>query len=391
LKHIYKERLPESFEVLDGLIDCTNINLAVFLERVKTFKSNMFVIMNAETLEGGQLETLFSFMSNPGIAAKGISLNLIQRENAMLHTAPWIHGVKWEDDEAGHENKLLWKALIVDQVHIEVVWIVWSHKIGAGKTHHVQNELNSCCIDEFAKVAVHEKSSVASIIRDLENKFSRDLGTKAVHMNFADAPTDQEATHWVADLNHFFLSLVFLRSVRSPVSARSFHLDESNWRIYVELPNHDGDSMSEMITQWLRKNIPVLTLCGTSHSPPICYAIDDKTRRVCAHLRAYDNGTINRKFSVRLQRILFVLDKSGSIEVQMGQSMALSIVTDNALRIFDCHIGIGDMFGVVMCNHAVDVSIPLQPIFDEACRIRMRQTLDSVQHHANGGTAMYTV
>ena len=90
------------------------------------------------------------------------------------------------------------------------------------------------------------------------------------------------------------------------------------------------------------------------------------------------------------RRILFVLDKSGSIEVQMGQSTALSIVTDNALRIFDCHIGIGDMFGVIMFNHTVDVSIPLQPVFDEACRIRMRQTLDSVRHHADGGTAMYT-
>ena len=75
---------------------------------------------------------------------------------------------------------------------------------------------------------------------------------------------------------------------------------------------------------------------------------------------------------------MFVLDKSGSIEVQMGQSTALSIVIDNAVHIFDCHIGIGDMFGVVMFNHTVDVRIPLQPIFDEACRNRMRQTLDSV-------------
>ena len=134
--------MPETFEVLDGLIDCTSDNLAVFLERVKTFKSNTFVIMNVEALEGRHLEMLLSFLSDPGIAAKGISLNLIQREGAMLHTAPWIQGVKWEDDGAGDENKSVWKALIVDQVHIEAVSIVWSHKNGAGKTHHIQNELN---------------------------------------------------------------------------------------------------------------------------------------------------------------------------------------------------------------------------------------------------------
>ena len=31
LKHIFKERLPESCDVLDGLIDCTNDNSCHFL------------------------------------------------------------------------------------------------------------------------------------------------------------------------------------------------------------------------------------------------------------------------------------------------------------------------------------------------------------------------
>ena len=89
----------------------------------------------------------------------------------------------------------------------------------------------------------------------------------------------------------------------------------------------------------MSKHIPCVLLCGSLETPPTRLILDDQTRRVCTYLRAYENGTIDRKFEpVQQRRILFVLDKSGSMA-----GSALSVATDNALRIYDTHINAGDV------------------------------------------------
>lgn len=336
--------------MLDCLVDCSYDKLSVFLERVKTFRSCTFAVLNIESLDGNLLESLLSFLSNPEIGTLGIRLHLIQREGSMLHTAPWIDGTRWEADDYHSSRDARWKDLIRDKLHIDKVTIVWSPQSGTGKTRYIKEKLNERMIRntevESAKVTIHEGSSITALTEALSKKFSKNRGPKAVHLNLAHHfdRSEDKFLSFADCINHFFFSLLVLRVVRDPASAKSFHLSESNWRIYLELPNSECESTSGSVQAWLCRHIPILLLCGRLETPPTSLILDEPTRRVCTYLRAYDNGTIDRKFEpVQHKRILLVLDKSGSMQVDLGTGSALSVATDNALRIFDSHINVGDV------------------------------------------------
>jgi hypothetical protein len=154
---------------------------------------------------------------------------------------------------------------------------------------------------------------------------------------------------WQADVNHFFFSILILGCVHDTSSSLSFHLGEGSWKIFIELPSEDGVSSME----WLWRHIPVLAICGTVQEPPNVFAVDEATRRVCTYLRAYDNGTINRKFKTSQKQITFVLDVSGSMSAEVGGGLsALAAAIENAVRIFDSHIQPGDVsfVGVLVPN-----------------------------------------
>lgn len=352
LQDVYKHRLPEEFEVLDGLVDGTREKLSVFLNRVKTFRSGTFAILNIEALDGSLLEVILSFLSDSSISGEGIRLHLIQKEGSMLHSSPWIHGVRWETDELSANDESDWKTLILSQIDINEVSVVWSPESGAGKSRYIQQKLSDGAVNdstvESAKVTVHERSTIKSLTQHLATKFSQGTGAKAVHLNLAYLPTmtgDDESVRWVASLHRFFFSLMVLRFVRDSESALSFHLGEANWRIYVEFPNLGSDNSTiNSVTAWLQRHVPVLYLCCTLETPPTRLAIDPETRRVCTYLRAYEDGTIDRKFEPRTHRgLVLVFDRSGSMGWDFGNATALSVATDNALRIFDSHVGVGDV------------------------------------------------
>ena len=92
--------------------------------------------------------------------------------------------------------------------------------------------------------------------------------------------------------------------------------------------------------------MPILACCATFEGPNEEYDIDEKARRVCTYLRAYDNGTIDRKFNSipTKKQLLFVIDKSGSMGQQMGNGKsALDVAIDNAIRIVDSHLQTEDV------------------------------------------------
>lgn len=341
--------MPEAFEVFDGLVDGTREKLSVFLERVKTFRSHTFTILNVEALDGKLLEVILSFLSNPGVALEGIRLHLIQREGSILHSSPWTRGMRWESDEHHVDHQSAWRASILDQVHINQVSVVWSPRSGAGKTRFIHQEMTENIRRDFGaesfKITIHERSTIATLTKDLVSKFSQASAAGSVHFNLTCLPTidDDASMHWVECLNHFFFSLLVLRYVRDSDSAVSFHLP-SCWNVFVEVPNSEFRSTSASVTEWLQRNVPILLLCGTLVTPPNRLEIDEETRRVAIYLRAFDDGTIDRKFEPRQQRrIILVLDRSGSMQALLGNGTALSVATDNALRIYDTHIRVGDV------------------------------------------------
>jgi hypothetical protein len=57
----------------------------------------------------------------------------------------------------------------------------------------------------------------------------------------------------------------------------------------------------------------------------------------------------------------------------------LGIATDNALRLFDSHVLVGDLFGLTMFDDTTDVVIPLQEVSDEVTKGRLRAQLHQVR------------
>lgn len=304
-------------------------------------------MLNIEMLEGKLLETILTFLSNPTIGEE-IRLHLIQRDGSLLHTAPWIRGERWESDEhhdANGDSKSEWSALILDETHVKQVSVVWSRQSAYGKTSYIESARRGSGA-ESAKITIHERSSIESLTEALTANFTQNVGVKVMHLNLTCRFDDDgdENMNRTACLNRFFFSLLVLRSVKGYDSSQSFHLGDCSWRIYLEFPNDGGESTRDSVEKWLRKHAPILLLCGTLVTPPTDFLVNEETRRVCTYLRAYDNGTIDRKFEPSQQkRIVLVLDRSGSMAMSLGAVSALQVAVDNALRIFDGHIAVDDV------------------------------------------------
>jgi hypothetical protein len=234
-----------------------------------------------------------------------------------------------------------WNARVLDDVAISEVNVIASMSCGTGKTRFIREELNkfeSTEVDsQAASIVVHEKSSICSLVEALKSKFSRSSGRRALHISFTSMPTfeKQHEKRWLLEMNHFFLSLLVLRSVYDPISATCFSLSGEKWKFFFEMPL----SADESAEDWLVKSIPVIASCGTFFNPSNQFIIDHEARRVCTYLRAFQTGTINRKFEGGAKkRIVLVLDCSGSMSGRPFQD-----AVNNAVGIFDSHVVEGDV------------------------------------------------
>ena len=117
-------------------------------------------------------------------------------------------------------------------------------------------------------------------------------------------------------LNYVFYSLLMTRSVYDSSSKQSFHLGKRRWDFFVELqaflsPTND---LQRETRKKLSQFIPILAHCSSIRESLPLFEIDEETRRVCTYLRAYDNGTIDRKFQKHEpKQVIFVVDESGSM------------------------------------------------------------------------------
>ena len=303
------------------------------------------MILNTEKLSGENQEKILSFLSCQGIFSRGINIHCIQSANTILHTSPWVEGRLWDNDAistiASNDDADWFKRKILDRIHVEQVSIVASSSCGSGKTRFVSDELSRLKCEnqntQIASVNIHEGTSLASLVKSLSSKFLHCDQKAAVHFSLT---CTQYEPKWMEMVNNFFFSLLVLRTVHDPGSVSSFHLGPNHWRFFIEIQSVPSNQSP---TEWLRSSMPLLFYCGSISFPPREYFIDPKTRRICTYLRAFDNGTIDRKFC-SYKRVLFLLDESGSMEIEIdGTKNALDIATDNALSIFDNHIQVDDV------------------------------------------------
>ena len=82
---------------------------------------------------------------------------------------------------------------------------------------------------------------------------------------------------------------------------------------------------------------------------PSEFEIDSKANRVCTYLRAFSDGTINRKFAPLSKRIVFVLDESGSMSGSKANQAVNSII-----QLFDSHVQIGDVSGCTVLHFYIE-------------------------------------
>jgi hypothetical protein len=340
-----QNRLPYSFEVLDGAVPCTQERLSLFLDRVKAFPSLRFTIISAEKLSSHNLEMLVAFLSDREVGSLGICFHCIQRGDSLIHTAPWIEGRSW-DAESPKDLKHNWSKSITEK--IEVMVVAGAHT-GTGKTRFIREQqkarLENMPNAQSASTVIHEKSSIFSLVRTLRRKFRSTQGKCALHISFAFIPFDRMLHEdWLREINHFFFSMIVLRHVYDPIAATSFSFT-GEWELFIELPG----TVCEDADSWLKRNIPTIYLCAILRNPGKLFVLDDEARRVCTYLRAYENGTINRRYEgAAKKRIVLVLDTSGS----MGGIPYRDAIC-NAVNIFDSHVVEGDVSNLGIANRRV--------------------------------------
>jgi hypothetical protein len=226
------------------------------------FTSYTFVLLNVDRLAGNLPEKLISFLSKLDVASSGIQLHCIQSKPSLLHTGPWVDGASWDSESLqielnkGGVQDETWKRLILDPIFVDYVHILWTPSSGTGKTWFIRRQLSELqkVGSEVATITIHEESSISSLMGDLSKKFPSTEKKRAVHFNFCYIPDRSEATcSWLESVNHFFFSLLILRSAYDPASGRSFHLGERSWKIFIELPAETATAYD-----WLRVNIPTV-------------------------------------------------------------------------------------------------------------------------------------
>jgi uncharacterized protein YegL len=380
---------------------CSPERLSLFLDRVKLFPSCRFVMANAEQLESSGLEVLLSFFSDRRISLLGINLHCILRGDSLLHTTPWLREVSWDGDSISAPSDL-WEINLRKAFPLVVVS---SQACGTGKTRLIRQELDSLKSQgaHVVAIVVHEMSSLRSLVEALKCEIRNIDCWLALYISFTFMPSrSAQTTKWLDDVNHFLFSLFALRMVYDPASATSLTLPRGKCNVFIEMPSAPSGGSAD---EWLKSHAAIVDVFATYRSPVEQFVIDEKARRVCTYLRAFSDGTINRKFEGGARkRIVLVLDCSGSMDGRPFQD-AIS----NAAGIIESHVVPDDVscftcryihgcratgcsvvfvlqeFGVFLFDHRVHAPIPIHAVRDTSDLVfRVRQL-----HCSGGGTSMY--
>ncbi|KAL7555253.1 hypothetical protein ACHAWF_018911 [Thalassiosira exigua] len=392
LTHIYKRRCPASFEILDAACIKSPDEIHLFLDRALAFPDQTFTIIGVNELSSKEQQIIANFLAKHSRSEENMHLHCVQSGDTILHAPPGVEIRLW-DDAAMEEDELNeWlQDHVTNRSHINEISIVCGPS-GSGKTRYIRRtmkELETRGVDT-ASMYIHEDFSLSKAVASLNAKFRGGTSHhRAIHLSFSMGASGTPPKHLLLSINNFFNSFLILRSIYDPSFGSCFHSGMHSYGIFVELDCAESESAAQ---GWLRSFVPVLTCCNGVVQPPPVYTIDDQTRRVCIYLRAYDNGTIDRKFdpTPRHKRMMFVLDKSESMEIDLGGRNSLEVAADCMMSIFDSHVQMMDHVGLMRFNHQYEVLIPLQQVENDDQRGRLRNAMVAARNNPRGSTHMYT-
>lgn len=326
-----------------------------FLNRVKTFQCMTFVIVNVQALTSALKECIFHFLSRNSEIAGEISFHCIQHKSSTLPVLPWVNNNIWDFNSGlklpsvnASRNKL-------KQLHEGIHgWIkdfsVVSSTSGGGKTRYIKTKMGKLCTGEGytdGTFYLNEGFQIGSAIRFLSKRFQGVGSKKVVHFILSFGPSEDIQRRDLLKMIHsFFLSFIFIGHLYDPQSGLSFDIRQYEWSVFFEyqLWNETEDGIL-----WLNTFLPAVACIANFDSPPSEFEIDSKANRVCTYLRAFSDGTINRKFVPLSKRIVFVLDESGSMSGSKANQAVNSII-----QLFDSHVQIGDVSGCTVLHFYIE-------------------------------------
>jgi hypothetical protein len=342
--------LPRRFEILDCQWVCSVEKIKMFLLRVAAFPSFHFLVLNTQDLSSQHQELLINFISSRN-KSNCVNVHFVQHTETTLDESTSIKYERWSNDRVREimtnqkDSVQTWLKNHILQGNIfERISVVYTSRCGTGKTRYILEELKKIRDSEpnvrIARISIHEGSSLQSLVQSMLTEFNLSSTSNVVYFSFM-VSLESGNTALLDMLNYFFRSLFLTKSVQDLKNDITFHLGCGRWKVFVELPS--SSCASQKI---LQQYVPVLGYCGSPESPPTQFHIDDKARRVCTYLRAYHDGTIDRKFQnyKSNKQIMFVIDKSGSMGTEIGKNKtAQDIAIDNAVDIFNSHVETGDV------------------------------------------------
>ncbi len=315
----------------------------MFLERVRAFPQHIFVIAYVDQLAASEQELVATFIAQHARSTDTMHLHCIQSKDTVLYASPGVLICSWNDSSLNKYCPSQWlQGCVTSKGHVSDVTIVFSGNSGSGKTRYIRSELQRAKASgaQTDSIYIHEDFTLTKAVEQLRCKFGKGGMNKSVHFGLScDAEPSDE---FLLSVNHFFNSFILFGNVYDPTSGDSFYGSSHKWNVFIEMNIYAGDE--DTAQTWLREHVPILSHCSLrTVQPPSDFFIDEKARRVATYLRAYDNGTIDRKFNSTPanKTILFVLDKSSSMG--WGSPATFGVALESMIRVFNSHVRVMDV------------------------------------------------
>jgi hypothetical protein len=344
---VNQDRCPASFEYLDASCIKSSDHVAMFLERVRAFPEHRFVIAHVERLAASEQDLVATFIAKHAKSADTIHLHCIQAKDTVLYASPGISISAWNDSSLNEYYPSQWlQDCVASKGHINDITIVFSDTPCSGKTRFIRSELETTKATgaQIASIYIHEDFTLTKAVEQLREKFGEGGSDKSIHFGFSWSCDSKPSDEFLMSVNHLFNSFLLFGNLYDPTSGNSFYGASYKWSVFVEMNACAEDEDAAQV--WLRDHVPILSYCSLHVlQPPSDFLIDNKARRVATYLRAYDDGSIDRKFNSTPSNksILFVLDKSGSMTSLIDGRTRFQVASESMLSVFNSHIRIIDV------------------------------------------------